>query len=77
MITVQLTIRGGAHVAYVEMPAFKMLPEVLIWGTRIFGQKGPNDQGQPIYEEVFAYHVPIYEHRETRPEHDPARQAGS
>lgn len=77
MITAQLTIRGGGHVAYVEMPAFKMLPEVLIWGTRIFGQKGPNDSGQPLYEEVFAYHVPIYEPRETRQKHDAPGQAGS
>lgn len=60
MIKVRLTVSTGEHVAYVWMPGFEPLPDVVIWGTRTFQLLQVERQpGQlPAYQEVFAYSVP-------------------
>ena len=53
MISVCLETVAGARVASVQIARFKWLPEVIIWGNRVFGH-----HELFIYREVFAYTVP-------------------
>jgi len=52
---VRLETRDGEHVADVEIPRFKMLPEVLVWGGRTFSCEYRLSQPIFIYTEVFSY----------------------
>jgi hypothetical protein len=58
----RLTIRDGGHVADVEIPPFKSLPDVLVWGDRVFSfHQSRSDDGDPCsaeYREVFCYWIP-------------------
>lgn len=44
------------YVATVEIPNFAVLPEVLIWGTRVF-KFNPRVKDFNTYTEVFAYAI--------------------
>lgn len=51
---VKLYTNDDRFVAEVVVLPFKTMPEVLIWGSRVFKLHGVN-----AYREVFAYSVPI------------------
>lgn len=59
---IRLAIRGGGHVADVEIPPFKTLPEVLVWGQRFFSfhteLKADGENCSAEYREVFCYWIP-------------------
>lgn len=54
MVEVELKTRG-ATVARVHVPPFKPMPEVLMWGTRVF-RRTRSEQGH-TYSECFAYYI--------------------
>jgi len=60
---VKLQSRDGEPVAEIEIPLFKMLPGVIVWGERTFVHYGPDlspsNPLTPVYMEVFAYTVPV------------------
>jgi hypothetical protein len=59
MIRVRLAIRDGGHVAEVEIPPFQSLPDVIVWGDRVFSFHMSMDiDGEMCraeYREVFCY----------------------
>jgi len=65
MLKIEL-LTAREHVAWVWIPPFKKLPEVLIWGSRVFTLKDATQaqlysnalRYQIEYEEAFAYYVP-------------------
>jgi hypothetical protein len=63
MLTVRLAVRDGGHVADLQIPPFVTLPEVLIWGQRVFAFHAERASGEDPaiaeYREVFFYWVPI------------------
>ena len=48
---------GDELVAFGEIPNFKKLPEVVMWGIRTFKQIEPESNKMPRYKEVFAVAV--------------------
>lgn len=62
MIKVRLAIRDGGHVANVSIPPFVKLPEVLVWGQRMFAFHSElKADGEPCsveYREIFAFWIP-------------------
>lgn len=63
MIRVRLAIRDGGHVADVNIPPFHKLPEVLVYGGRVFSfHTSIAIDGEPCraeYREVFVYVIPL------------------
>ena len=56
---VRLAVRNGDLVKDVEISPFLQLPEVVVWGERIFALSQPVDLKLPVYLEAFtAYVVP-------------------
>jgi hypothetical protein len=62
MITVRLATRTGAHVVEVTIPPFQLLPEVVMWGQRLFGLHAQlevtDDPCLAEYREVFCFVIP-------------------
>jgi hypothetical protein len=62
MEPVRLQTREGEFVAEVRIPPFALLPEVLIWGSRVFCRVGEAERGAHegalVYREGFAFWVP-------------------
>lgn len=62
-LTIKLQTQQGEDVTELEIPAFKTLPVVVVWGIRTFVLAGPEVQVYsnavagmiPVYKEVFAY----------------------
>lgn len=54
MTVIRLETSIGDYVDTVAIPKFKTAPEVIIWGERVFRLARPN-----VYQEVFAYYVPV------------------
>lgn len=53
---VLLIVPGGGEVATVRILPFQILPEVLLWGLRVFISAGTVTQdGRPIYREARGY----------------------
>lgn len=62
-----LYTKEGGYVETVKVPPFRMLPDVLIWGTRVFRFSDGSDLGAlpikidktnaPVYLEAFAWAV--------------------
>jgi hypothetical protein len=52
---INLLTRDGEFVTEVEIPMFKLMPEVLVWGERTFVYS-PGVLG--AYYEGFAYYIP-------------------
>lgn len=65
MRKIRLAVREGGHVADVWVPPFVSMPEVVLWGQRIFtlhGElKADGEACSHEYREVFAYWVPPQE----------------
>ena len=61
MKKVRLETREGGLVVEVEIPPFKMFPEVISWGSRTFAHLMQDHQAitTPVYREVTAYVVPL------------------
>ncbi len=67
-ITVKLFTPEGGFVSTVTMPAFQIMPQVLVWGARSFVHvdglemfeegDAPDIGDEGAYIEAFAYHVP-------------------
>lgn len=57
MLRIRLETSNGSLVSSVELPLFKMLPDVVVWGTRCFQKHGLNADG-PIYRECFCWVIP-------------------
>lgn len=58
MISARLLTRDGELVALFKMPPFLLLPEVAIWGSRVFVlRKEPEAHEQPQYYEACAWSV--------------------
>jgi hypothetical protein len=55
MIEVQLVTADGGYVGKFQIPPFQKLPEVLVWGSRVFHLDAPGEI--PIYREVFAFAI--------------------
>jgi hypothetical protein len=59
----RLATKDGDHVADVQVPTFQKLPDVLIWGDRIFqfhqDITTADDPCSAEYRECFAFMVPI------------------
>ncbi len=58
--SISLRVKGGGLVAKAFIPEFALLPEVVVWGTRMFQHRGPDPDmggGAILYREVFAYHI--------------------
>jgi hypothetical protein len=62
MRKIRLAIRGGGHVADVEIPPFRKMPDVVVWGERFFALHGElsadGDACSHEYREVFVYVIP-------------------
>jgi hypothetical protein len=62
MIAIRLATRDGHEVADVRVQPFQYLPEVLVWGERIFSFHAElNMDGEPNkaeYREVFCFVIP-------------------
>jgi hypothetical protein len=59
-----LYTKDGGYVETVNLPPFQQLPDVVIWGTRIFQFKSGLDfepkeakENAPVYVEAFAWAV--------------------
>lgn len=64
----RLTTSDGGHVALVEIPPFKKLPDVLFWGERTFLLACPEDAtGEPRYAEGFCFYIPTSAARDLSP----------
>lgn len=57
---IKLETSDGLLVGYTVIPEFKMLPDVVMWGTRHFkihevliSAEEPQELGTPIYRECF------------------------
>lgn len=55
MTKIQLVTARREFVAWVSIPDFVALPEVLMWGVRFFTRVAPAPI--PVYAEVFGYAV--------------------
>jgi hypothetical protein len=62
MIRIRLVTSDGREVEDVFIPPFRKLPEVLVWGARMFSfHRDLKDDADPCsaeYREVFAYWIP-------------------
>jgi hypothetical protein len=76
MIMIRLAIRDGGFVGNVFIPPFVKLPEVLVWGARMFAFHADlKVDGEPCvaeYREIFAYFIPPGEYE---PDFDAERKA--
>lgn len=52
-VKVRLVTREGELASEVEIPPFKVPPEIIIWGSRAFVWRGAN-----TWREAMAYYVP-------------------
>ncbi len=53
MVDVKLTTQNGELVGWTRMPKFQRVPEVLVWGQRLFRHIGrSNDDAHEVYSEV-------------------------
>lgn len=58
MIKIRLETSNGELVGYAEIPPFGTLPEVMIWGMRIFKLKMESNAGGPhVYAECFFWTI--------------------
>jgi hypothetical protein len=55
MLEVQLVTSDGGFVGNFQIPPLQKLPEVIIWGSRVFHLDEPDKT--PLYREVFAYTI--------------------
>ncbi len=60
---VKLEVPGGGLVGTFGIPPFAKLPEVIVWGSRIFVLHEPRDgrplaEVAPVYREGLAYVIP-------------------
>ena len=61
VISVRLLNPNGSYVTDVEIPRFALMPEALMWGSRVFTRNKalvPSYHGGYAYTEVFCYTVP-------------------
>jgi hypothetical protein len=60
MLEIKLETTKGEEVASALMPPFQSLPEVVIWGLRVF-MFNRLAAAVPVYRECFAWCVPVSE----------------
>ena len=64
---VRLTVKGDL-VKHVHILPFEKLPDVLVWGSRLFQLK--SSDVLPVYEECFAYFITGLEEEACAPVND-------